>query len=655
MEVLAFRDSVAQSDPALHAAIVRAMGVISKALHVFPGAETCFSFNGGKDSTVVFHLIRAVAAERELMRAGRDGDASAPQAASEGPSPSPPSPSPSPTPSSPLGGLRLVYFHAPRNFPAVLTFMEETERLYGAPIERLGGFHEGLSSLLRQGIRAVLMGTRRADPDGAGLEHFAPTSLNWPPCMRVSPALEWTYSQVWAFLRGCGLPYCALYDEGYTSLGSVDDSRPNPLLRVGGGGDVATSSSGASQPLPTPPPASFLPAWRLEDEDAERLSRVGGKDVRHVAARKRSCSSCGCVCGACAGAGHAKAASQPSPLPLVLPSASSSSSPTAAILVIGDEVLSGRVADANGPFLATALTARGVCVRTLLVIPDEVEAIAAAVSALSATHTVVITTGGLGPTHDDVTMEGVARAFSLPLSRDPGLAAFLVALEEAKGLVASSAEALPSPPRPNEHVLSMASVPAGADTTLLYADGTEVVAVVPSAEGGAAATTDLSMDTSALLARGYPLVRVRNVHIFPGVPTILRRKWRSFERLFSGPAVVTCELRAKGCGEAALAGCVEAFAASHPAVKVGSYPADEDPRGTAAGLTTRTTTSAPSSPKLEGGPGGVTPTSPTNDVVVTVTATGDGARGVASAGVRELGEALRGLGLVVELGKAAAE
>lgn len=89
-----------------------------------------------------------------------------------------------------------------------------------------------------------------------GLDEFAPTSAGWPDMMRVNPILRWSYSTVWAYLRSTGLPYCSLYDDGYTSLGSTADTLPNPGLQH------------------PDDPWTFLPAWELADGTSERDGRV---------------------------------------------------------------------------------------------------------------------------------------------------------------------------------------------------------------------------------------------------------------------------------------------------------------------------------------------------------------------------------------------
>ena len=129
---------------------------------------------------------------------------------------------------------------------------------------------EGVSRLVEtHGIEAILMGTRSTDPDGRWLSGvFWPSSKGWPPFMRVNPCLDWSYNDVWVFLRFFAIPYCALYDEGYTSIGSRSTSRPNPQLWVpsvpgGGGGD---GEVGDDSP-------TYLPAYRLADGSLERAGR----------------------------------------------------------------------------------------------------------------------------------------------------------------------------------------------------------------------------------------------------------------------------------------------------------------------------------------------------------------------------------------------
>ncbi len=106
---------------------------------------------------------------------------------------------------------------------------------------------------------------------------------------------------------------------------------------------------------------------------------------------------------------------------------------TAGILLIGNEILSGKITDANAAYLCRELRGLGVEVRRITVIPDEVDLIAAEVRAFSAAYDVVFTSGGVGPTHDDVTIEGVARALGVPVVREPRLVRLLESYFKGRG------------------------------------------------------------------------------------------------------------------------------------------------------------------------------------------------------------------------------
>src|SRR6266511_563538 len=159
---------------------------------------------------------------------------------------------------------------------------------------------------------------------------------------------------------------------------------------------------------------------------------------------------------------------------------------TAGIILIGNELLSGKVADANAVYLCRELRALGVEVRRIVVIPDEIEQIAAEVSEFSRGFDVVFTSGGVGPTHDDVTIEGVARAFGVPVVRDPAMVA---ALEGFYGGHLNPAR------------LRMAEIPEGAHP--MTADGLV-----------------------------FPAVVVNNVYVLPGVPELFRLKFEALKERF---------------------------------------------------------------------------------------------------------------------------
>ena len=203
---------------------------------------------------------------------------------------------------------------------------------------------------------------------------------------------------------------------------------------------------------------------------------------------------------------------------------------SAGILLIGNEILSGKITDANAAYLCRELRALGVEVRRITVIPDEVDLIAAEVRAFSAAYDVVFTSGGVGPTHDDVTIEGVARALDVPVIREPRLVEVLE--RYFKGQL-------------NEARLKMAEVPQGAELT---ADGALV----------------------------FPAVVVRNIYILPGVPEIFRQKFDSLkERFRERPFHLCCVY--VSMGEGTLADHLNAVLAAHPDLMLGSYPEFANP------------------------------------------------------------------------------
>jgi len=204
--------------------------------------------------------------------------------------------------------------------------------------------------------------------------------------------------------------------------------------------------------------------------------------------------------------------------------------PTAAILVIGDEILSGKTEDRNARLLIGELRDLGVALRRIETIPDDVEEVAASVRELSSRFDHVFTSGGVGPTHDDVTLAGVARAFDVPLIRHPNLEARL------KTFFGSDAD---------ESRLRMADVPEGAE--LLVTEEAR-----------------------------WPMLRVRNVFILPGVPELFRKKFMAIRERFRVAPFFTRAFYTLQ-EEFDIAGGLRAVADAHPQVAIGSYPSFSSP------------------------------------------------------------------------------
>lgn len=202
--------------------------------------------------------------------------------------------------------------------------------------------------------------------------------------------------------------------------------------------------------------------------------------------------------------------------------------PTAAILLIGNEILSGKVEEQNARYLVRELRELGVSVGRIEVVPDELDDIAATARALSRRFDVVFSSGGVGPTHDDVTMPAMAAAFDRTLARSPELET-LLRRGYGDGL------------HPRD--LRMADIPSGARLVL---------------GPGAAPGT-------------WPVVVVENIWILPGVPAIFRRKFEAVRELFRTQPIHTRAVYSRE-GEGPIADALDAVVAAWPQVEIGSYP-----------------------------------------------------------------------------------
>ena len=198
---------------------------------------------------------------------------------------------------------------------------------------------------------------------------------------------------------------------------------------------------------------------------------------------------------------------------------------TAAALVIGNEILSGKIADTNTTFLARGLFELGIQLRRVVVCPDEIETIAVELSDLRAHHDLVFTSGGVGPTHDDVTIEGVAASFDKPVVRSEAVAKLI---QHYYG------------DRTTDAHLRMANMPEGAE-------------MIRSSEAP------------------WPTVVIDNVFVLPGVPEIFELKFTDLRKRldlgqeFHSQAVFTLS------GEGEIASLLEQIAEAFPGVMVGSY------------------------------------------------------------------------------------
>ncbi|KAF6751138.1 hypothetical protein DFP72DRAFT_851082 [Ephemerocybe angulata] len=219
--------------------VKEALQVIDQCLDTHSQDGTAISFNGGKDCTVLLHLYAGALARRL-------------------------------GPNERMKPIHALYIPVPSPFEALEEFIDQCVKAYNLDLfvcrpeapevesvvtpniseglefmtanrpravgKSKGG--EGMREALQRykdkfpNISAILIGTRRTDPHGAKLSHRNMTDSGWPEFERVNPIINWDYSHVWTFLRQLNVPYCKLYDEGYTSLGSTYNTFPNPALLV---------------------------------------------------------------------------------------------------------------------------------------------------------------------------------------------------------------------------------------------------------------------------------------------------------------------------------------------------------------------------------------------------------------------------------------
>jgi molybdenum cofactor synthesis domain-containing protein len=216
---------------------------------------------------------------------------------------------------------------------------------------------------------------------------------------------------------------------------------------------------------------------------------------------------------------------------MLAPVSSSERPRTAAMLVIGNEILTGKVVEANLAVLARSLRGLGVALRRVVMVLDDVETIAHEVRALSATHDWLFTSGGVGPTHDDVTLEGVARAFGVEVKTSPEMKTMLEAHYKE---------------RLTEGHLRMALIPEGA-----------------------------TLETTKEIR--WPTIRIQNTWVMPGVPEVFEMKIPVIEARVGREAPFVSHAVYTRMDEGDLKPLLDKVVVAFPSVEVGSYPKWSDP------------------------------------------------------------------------------
>lgn len=200
--------------------------------------EIAISYNGGKDCLVMLILLMCTIHRKFCMKTPNNSTADLPLDYK----------------------LDSIFINSEEPFPKLLEFIQSSTHYYHLnpiiiQLSLKEGFEEYLHSTNNK-VRAIVVGIRYADPYGANLEVEQMTDHDWPSFLRIHPILHWNYVDIWDFLVGCNLDYCEMYDNGYTSLGGINTTTPNPYLKMGNG--------------------SYAPAYMLIEnaDERERLGRI---------------------------------------------------------------------------------------------------------------------------------------------------------------------------------------------------------------------------------------------------------------------------------------------------------------------------------------------------------------------------------------------
>eukprot|EP00903_Cladosiphon_okamuranus_P021990 g20220.t1 len=478
---------MACDDPKLKGALDSAMQVFRDGLRLYGPDQLIGSYNGGKDAVVIMHLHRAAVAKYSVDK-GR------------------------------AFRTKLIYFENKREFPEVEKLVKDSERRYDLELARYEtGFVEGLQQRIDEGgadkCYGFVLGTRQGDPNCGVQTNFTPSSDWMPAFMRVNPILDWNYGQVWMFLRDFGLPYCSLYDEGYTSLGNLDNTFPNPYLKKRADSMVESSSvdhedDGEEELVAET--EEYLPAYMLSDWSLERAGRGERKmdslacELRDLESKRRKVR-------------HAQ---------------------SAGLVVIGDEVLKGKCQDLNTAFATHKLWEKGIPVGRVAVIKDDEEAICEEVRRQVQEFDVVITSGGVGPTHDDITIYSVARALNQKIRENKDMVDKLLTLVGVE-----SADQL------TEAQLKMAMLPELSKLRVAPLSG----------------------------EKAWPILQTENVFILPGVPEFFKSKMTVIADHFLDSRPMFVRKIVLSADEFLIVEVLNKAVEAHPSVTFGSYPYFSDP------------------------------------------------------------------------------
>jgi len=419
-------------DESISDKIKSALHCLDASYRLFGPESTFASFNGGKDAVVITHLMRAYHAHYYSSQ--------------EEPKMQRPS---------------VIYFENELEFPQVRSFVIDTVHRYDFQMTAFDPSHSftsGLQYLVdvhRPKTLAFVLGTRTNDPNAGKQGNFAPSSHYMPPFMRVNPVIDWSYGDVWRFLRLFHLPYCSLYDEGYTSLGNIHDTLPCPELKEAEGD-------------------GYRPAYMLQNWEKERAGRIPSKPKPNPSLS----SSLSTVSISDTQDENITEKSQQVTL--------------VGLLIIGDELMKGLVPDINTYHAAQALRTPATRLKRVVVVPDDSPSIVREISDMKRYVDVIVTSGGVGPTHDDITIKSIGKAFNWDMAVHQPMRELIL-----KKMTHDGKENLTQAKM--EVLDKMATLPTGC--TLEYYDNND-----------------------------WPILKCHNIYILPGVPKFFKTKIESIAK-----------------------------------------------------------------------------------------------------------------------------